>query len=767
MLRERLALLVLFGVACAAYSDPWWHTPTAVVSQPQGVNFVAAGAGATRGAGYPSGWYGYWAIDDQDRMGQSRRVFERVGKAGLKRLIYFDSGEVGDYAGFFGADGKMLYNGWSIPWWKGEPVTARWFGLEAFMANVPWSPWPTAQAYGLPTFTFPDGRPAADHLYDALAHRGLDGNWEFDFFANKGVTDDIARKTGLDQISTSQSGREDMQGKSGWRTTRLVHVDLTNPQLRDYRRAELTRMIERVRPEGVHIDNHGDVHILYPSRTAFGTWATHRFPDWLKANATPERLRGLGIDDPDKFDIRQYVIAKSADASDKPAQRAGRLRDPSWTEDPIWLAFLISHVDASLDYHRGVFRAGKEAAARAGLDLLICGNVVPCFPGRALMRGACDIVHFECRSEGRYGPYRATGLPPWGRIGGLARLGAAISEAGYCWPSQYVPKHLSGAGHEKLHGVLAFDCLANRGIMDYGHWYLDGYSPGTEASAAHVNRFVRANAGLLKGRHYLADVGLVYCTWSEIATITPTMPITARYADEYFGWAAFLDHHHAQWDLILAQDIAQGGLARFPIILLPSVSVLTDAQVAALRQYVDGGGRLIATGLSGTRGGPGDWLMLRSTGALEALRPNARVRIDGGLPGADYWNKDRNPAASKKMMDLVSTDDGSGRLQTDAPATVSAQLNMLEGEKALALDLTNFDVDPATDARRPAAPCRVTLRLPKPFAGRALRARGLAPGSQMGSREVTIAPPTSPGPDLATLEIPRFDDFLMVLIEPR
>jgi len=760
------AFLISVLLAQSVRSEPWWHVPTPVVTQPQTVDVVAAGGGAVRGAGYPSGWYGFWYIDDQERTGQSRRTFERAGKSGVKRVVYFDAGEVGDYAGFFTDDGKMVYNGWSIPWWKGERVSARWFGLEAFMGDVPWAPWPTAKAYGLRPFTLPDGRPIEGNLYEALAHRGLDARWEFDFFSNEKVTDELAAKTGLDKISSRQTGRDDVRGKSGWRTTRLVHTDLTNPQLRDYRCAELSRMIERIRPEGVHIDNHGDVHILYPSRAAFGPWAVHQFRGWLKAHATPDRLRELGVGNPDTFDFRLHMISKMAEASEKPAQRAAKLRDPSWTEDPLWLGFLMSHVDASLDYHRAIYRASKEAGAKAGLDLLVCGNVVPFFPGRASMRGACDIAHFECRSEGRYGPYRASGLPPWGRIGGVTRLGAAISGAGYCWPSQYVSKGLAGPGHENLHKALEFDALANRGLMDFGHWYLDGYSPGTDASAGHINSFVKKHAGLLKGRRYVADVGIVYCGWSEVASITPTMPITARYADEYFGWTAFLDHQHFQWDIILADGMAKEDLSRFPVVVLPSISVISDSQARVLEDYVRGGGRLVATGLSGTRHGTEGWLMPRTKNALETLKANARVRIEGTLPGADYWNKERDSNAANQMTGLLALEPAARRIESDAPATVSVQMNMLANGKSLAIDLTNFDVDPATDARRPAAPCQATIKLPEPLTARGLVAKGIAPGGD-GSREVAIAAPTTHGPDSAVLKIPSFDDFMIVVVEAR
>ena len=116
------------------------------------------------------------------------------------------------------------------------------------------------------------------------------------------------------------------------------------------------------------------------------------------------------------------------------------------------------------------------------------------------------------------------GLPPKGRVGYVTRLGAALSDPPFCWPSIYVSQDKSGAGHENLHKVLAFDCLANRGLLDFGHWYLDGYSPGTPQSAGFVNRFVRAHAPRLSHRRYLADVAVVHSAWSEIASMNVFNP---------------------------------------------------------------------------------------------------------------------------------------------------------------------------------------------------------------------------------------------------
>lgn len=758
-----LALLILPPPAQAA---PWWLRYTPVVSSPApAADLDATAAGASRGGTYFGGWYGYWHLDDQRRGGAAQRRWKRLDRPGLKRVIYYDSGEVGDYAGFFDDHGQMIYNGWSLPWWKGQPVVARWFGLAAFMADVDWAPWPTAKDYGLAAFTLPDGAAAGD-LYAVLAGRTLDGTWKFDYSANARITDRVARQSGLAKISSRQEGGKDVAGKTGWRTVRLIHVDYSNPQLREYRCRELARMIEIVRPDGVHIDNHGDLNVLYPQAAAFGPWSLYEFRRWLKEHFRTDQLEAMGIDDPDRFDLAAYI-------RQKPYKSRGKLwhtHNHRWTDDLIWKCFLISKIESGLEFHRAVYRAAKDAARRAGVDCMIGGNTAPAFTGRTLLRGACDIACFEWKIK-QIGPARGCGLPPSGRVGYVTRLGAAISAAGYCWPSIYVPKQLSGTGHENLHKVLAFDCLANRGLLDYGHAYLDGYSPGTPQSAGFVNRFVNAHADRISRRKYLADVGLVFCPWTEAAATTVFSSVPEMFFDEYAGWARALSLEHRQWDVVLSQDLTADKLARFPLLVLPSILVITDRQAAELRRYVEAGGRLVATGRSGSRFGPEGYLMPREQSALESLAHHPRVRIVAGKPGCDYWSTDRRSQAVEQITKLLALDGAAPRLTTDAPPTLSvnASLGPSDAPPLLTLDLTNHDLDVASDRLTPAPPCVVTLRLPTPLARRALRASYASAQTDTPADAVPL-PADAVRVDrqaaTLTLHLPGFDYAMLVFVEP-
>ena len=753
------ALLLAMPIALRA-EEPWWreYTPVATVGL-RAESLETIQSGAARGVG-TLGWYGFWFLDSQEQAGYFEAGGAKLRQAGVKRIVYYDLGEVGDYAAFFTADGKMKHNGWSLPWWDGKtPLTARWLGLETFLSDVPWAPFPSAKAYGLPPFTTPDGQPV-DDLYAVLARRGLDGQWSYDYSSNPRITDDFAQRSGLASFSDKPSGPADTQGKSGWQTVRLVDVDYANPQMRDYVCREIERIIPQLRPDGIHADNLSDNNLGHANTGAFGLWSIQTFRDYLRRHFTPAELERMGIADVATFDIAAYI-------RDKPFETLGKrwhILNPKWTADPVWLCYVMHKVETAQAYHRAFYSAAKQSAQREQLDCAVFGNTIPFPLGGTLMQGACDIAHFEWSTVHGHWGTRPMGLPPKGRVGYVTRLGAAMSDAPFCWPSIYVSQDKSGAGHENLHKVLAFDCLANRGLLDFGHWYLDGYSPGTPQSAGFVNRFFRAQAPRLSHRRYLADVAIVHSAWSEIASMNVFNPIMDKFVDEYCGWCDFLGDTHRQWDVVLQSDLTAKNLARYPIVVLPSVMTLADADIRELRRYVAGGGRVVATGETGTRYGPERYLAPREPGFS---LPGARIVAD--KPGVTYWRNDRDPAAARRMAELLDWPGWTPRVETDAPATVGVNLNAGSDSSGplLTLDLNNADLDVATDTLRPAPAITTTIRLPDQWRARDLQASYVTPEMQAGAPPVPLpADAASLDHQRGTLQLrtPAFDTCLIVIL---
>jgi hypothetical protein len=163
---------------------------------------------------------------------------------------------------------------------------------------------------------------------------------------------------------------------------------------------------------------------------------------------------------------------------------------------------------------------------------------------------------------------------------------------------------------------------------------------------------------------------------------------------------------------------------------------LADGDISELRRYVEGGGRVVATGETGTRYGPEGYLAPREPGF--AL-PGARIVAD--KPGVTYWRKERDAAAAQRMAELLDWPGWTSRLETDAPATVGVNLNVGSDSSGplLTLDLNNADLDVATDALRPAPAITTTIRLPDAWRGRELQATHATPEMQDGAEPVPLA----------------------------
>jgi hypothetical protein len=82
---------------------------------------------------------------------------------------------------------------------------------------------------------------------------------------------------------------------------------------------------------------------------------------------------------------------------------------------------------------------------------------------------------------------------------------------------------------------------------------------------------------------------------------------------------------------VLDENLTLDRLRRFPVVLLPGAAILSDAEVALLRDYAAGGGKLVVTGISGCyveRGG------IREASSIESITGARFVKKLGTL---DNW----------------------------------------------------------------------------------------------------------------------------------
>jgi hypothetical protein len=118
------------------------------------------------------------------------------------------------------------------------------------------------------------------------------------------------------------------------------------------------------------------------------------------------------------------------------------------------------------------------------------------------------------------------------------------------------------------------------------------------------------------GQRPLADVGLFFSTRSRDG-IGRDKP--AAWFQAIQGAHKACVYEHLGFGFLFDENLSLEALQRFPVVCLPNVGILTDAEVDVFRIYVENGGQLIVTG---------------QTGLFDDLgRPLARPNIEGLVGG--------------------------------------------------------------------------------------------------------------------------------------
>ncbi|MHC1769294.1 MAG: hypothetical protein AB9869_34275 [Verrucomicrobiia bacterium] len=105
----------------------------------------------------------------------------------------------------------------------------------------------------------------------------------------------------------------------------------------------------------------------------------------------------------------------------------------------------------------------------------------------------------------------------------------------------------------------------------------------------------------------------------------------ANYFQSFQGAHKALVYEHIPYGVLLDENVTVETLRRFPVVLLPNAAIVSEREAALFRAYVEEGGRLLLTGLSGTRGPRGE---TSAHATLEGLVGGKFVRA---LDSTDNW----------------------------------------------------------------------------------------------------------------------------------
>jgi hypothetical protein len=128
------------------------------------------------------------------------------------------------------------------------------------------------------------------------------------------------------------------------------------------------------------------------------------------------------------------------------------------------------------------------------------------------------------------------------------------------------------------------------------------------------------------GHRPLQEVGLYYSSRSRdwYGQAEPD-----RYQRAFLGAHRALTYAHIPTGVLLDENVTADKLRQFTVVFLPNTAILTDHEVALLRDYVREGGNLLATGLTGLHGPLGQEL------AQEALTDLIGATLVEKLPNLD------------------------------------------------------------------------------------------------------------------------------------
>lgn len=133
------------------------------------------------------------------------------------------------------------------------------------------------------------------------------------------------------------------------------------------------------------------------------------------------------------------------------------------------------------------------------------------------------------------------------------------------------------------------------------------------------------------------------------------------------GWVNLLKDLGFGFDFVSRQQIEAGELEkrRFRALVLPFSVALTDREVEAIRQFVEGGGALIADGQAGVMDGHARWLERGSLDGLfgiEQARPARRQELASASPEAEVRPREGKALAQIGSAPAVITRSvGAGR----------------------------------------------------------------------------------------------------------
>lgn len=163
------------------------------------------------------------------------------------------------------------------------------------------------------------------------------------------------------------------------------------------------------------------------------------------------------------------------------------------------------------------------------------------------------------------------------------------------------------------------------------------------------------------GQQPVAEVGLYFSSRTRdwVGRENPEV-----WFQSFLGAHKALVYEHIPWGVILDENVTLRTLKQFPVVMLPNVGILSDAEVELLRRYVSEGGNLVVTGLSGCCD---RWGRVRGKSCIESL---TGARFVSQLDSLDNWVRFPSSQASTRKCPFAARGRLDWPLLVKGPAVV-------------------------------------------------------------------------------------------------
>ncbi|MDO5582238.1 MAG: hypothetical protein Q4G69_14010 [Planctomycetia bacterium] len=631
----------------------------------------------------------------------------------------------------------------------------------------------------------PDVDPRTSRIFDAGCSKDVFGQVFFEYGYNADVNkiDPKTRKpkgplTGLAAVKDAPIGTPDpgftyeewKKAKSaGYAGDIMSGKDIACPIWIDYLDGSIRHALDEAQIDGLWVDNFSawDNFNSRPIQRAFGEWTVAGFRDFLVKewmNKLPPEYQSKI--DPKTFDVRKYLVKQYHDwgGTGNSLKEVGKnfaWRDPRWKEDPIWRAFLIYKRRAGFNGLTRYYETVKKRAAEAGKpDFLVTGNDIPGF-SLGWVRDNLDMVSTEM-GWNHGSTFGAKGLlpPPDSAYVAVYRLAREHAKSRFVNVWMYVPKKYFNK--ENIGNVLHYQGLANHTMpkaqLTFRHY---GLTAGTPEGVAEYFGFVEKIEPVFRDRTPLpGKTAILYSSSSQLCDMAPLgfyNMMDLAHSFSFYGWGTALVKRQIPWTAVPEWKLTLEKLRQFDLLIVPSVDVLGNKELALLEDWTGKGGRLIISGPFAVRGGEEENFDLRSNRESplikawnQSVASKKAVPLGKGFvvaqkadPGYKYYNeKDRRPETQNDIGALLNRIKSTGITQFDDviipknfPFGVDITLHQ-DGTRFF-IDMNNTQIDLDTDTITSSGRFQFQVLLPKDLIGKDLKHTVYAPKNKP---EITITP---------------------------